>query len=549
MFKIFRIRLLFLRTGRGLNITFTLIGFLLVNWISKHKSLHSFIPSRYRKNGGVISMPERLRLVIEKLGPTFVKFGQILADRPDIISEKLRIELKKLQSNVKPIEHDQAINLIEEQLGNPWSQYFAAIDLTACIGSASIGQVYKARLQSGDDVVVKIQRPDIENKIELDLHLLKYLTQQIIEEYPGLTAIDIIGFVEEFGETLKLEMNYTNEASNILRFGEIFKDCQYCKIPKVYLELCTPRMLVMEYITGLPADNVAGLIAAGLDPVQIAENGTNIMLTMIFKHGFFHADPHAGNLFVQTGNRIALIDFGMVGALKPVQMEFLSGFIMGLATSNARVITDSLLVLCDKKFFADKSDLEFYISDMLSRHGSFSYENMNFSQILNESIKIILRFELKIPGSIYLLLKAIATIEKFGAELDPNISLANLIKPYAETLIKQRYSPSNIAGALYDTLRDYTMLIRDFPAEVNEILYKMKQGKFIHEIHLGDASTLGKSAKSIGATIAIVILLSVLLIGAVAMSIWAQPTWMGNSLFVITTILALWYLSSLILRK
>ncbi|MCW3125462.1 MAG: Ubiquinone biosynthesis monooxygenase UbiB [Bacteroidetes bacterium] len=548
MFGIFRIRLLFLRTGRGLDITFTMLGFFLINWMSGHKSLYSLIPAKYRKNGGVLSMPERLRLVIEKLGPTFVKFGQILADRPDIISEKLRIELKKLQSCVEPIDHDLAKNLIEEQLGGPLEKYFSSLDLSGCIGSASIGQVYRARLLTGEDVVVKIQRPDIENKIELDLHLLRYLTKRIVEEYPGLTAIDIIGFVDEFGNTLKMEMNYTNEASNISRFREIFKNTPYCKIPKVYIEISTPRMLVMEYVTGLPANDVIALRAAGLDPRQVAENGINIMLTMIFKNGFFHADPHAGNLFVQADNRIALIDFGMVGTLKPVQMQFLAGFILGLATSNARIITDSLLTLCDKKFFAEKDDLEFFIHDMLTRHSSFDYEKMNFSQILNESIRIILRFELKIPGSIYLLLKAIATIEKFGAELDPDISLTNLIRPYAEDMVKQRYSPSSIAGEIYDTLRDYTMLIRDFPAEMNEILYKMKQGKFIHEIHMGDASTLGKSAKSIGATVGIIMILGFLFLGSVAMSIWAHPSWMGNVLFGITSVLALWYLSSLLVR-
>ncbi len=489
-----------------------------------------------------MSMPERLRLVIEELGPTFVKFGQILADRPDVVSEKLRVELKKLQSDVEPIDHDSAIRLIENEIGNPIGKYFIDIDSNSCIGAASIGQVYKGRLISGESVVIKIQRPDIENKIELDLHLLKYLAQKLVEEYPGLTAIDIVGFVEEFGETMKLEMNYTNEAANIVRFGEIFKDVPYCKIPRVYIDLCTPRMLVMEYISGLPADNVPLLIEAGLDPKQVAENGTRIMLTMIFKHGFFHADPHAGNLFVQDQNRIALIDFGMVGTLKPVQMQFLAGFILGLATSNARIITDSLLTLCDKKFFAEKDDLEFYIHDMLTRHGSFSYDKMNFSQILNDSIKIILKYELKIPGSIYLLLKAIATIEKFGAELDPHISLPVIIRPYAETLIKQRYSPSSIAGEIYDTIRDYTALIRDFPNEINEILYKMKHGKLIHEIHMSDQAIITKAAKNIGGAVAIALLIGFMFVGAIVMSIWAHPAWIGDVLFAITSVLSLWCL-------
>ncbi len=548
MFKIFHIRLSFLRLGRGMHILATLSGFFIINWLSQHTALRGLIPAKYKRRGSVLSMAERLRLVIEELGPTFVKFGQILADRPDIVSDKLRTELKKLQSNVEPIPHDTAMKLIEEELGSPIERYFSSIGSDACIGSASIGQVYKATLNTGEDVVIKIQRPDIQSKIELDLHLLKYLAQQLVDEYPGLTAIDIVGFVDEFGETLKMEMNYVNEAANVTRFSEIFKDSPFCTIPKVYTELCTPQMLVMEYVTGLPADNVAELVQAGLDPVQVAENGIRIMLIMIFKNGFFHADPHAGNLFVQKDNRIALIDFGMVGTLKPAQMQFLAGFILGLATSNARIITDSLLTLCDKKFFAEKDDLEFYIHDMLTRHGSFHYDQMNFSQILNDSIKIILRYELRIPASIYLLLKTIATIEKFGAQLAPGLSLPAIIRPYAETLVKQRYSPTTIAGEIYDTIRDYGALIRDFPNEINEILYKMKHGKLTHEIHLSDQATLARSARSIGQSIAIVILLSFLFAGSIIMSIWAQPSWIGHVLLGLTSFITLAYLLRLISR-
>ena len=240
-------------------------------------------------------------------------------------------------------------------------------------------------------MVIKIQRPDIEDKIELDLQLLKYLAQQLVEEYPGFAAVDIVGFVQEFGETLRQEMNYVSEAANVVRFGDMFKDVPYCKIPVVYLELCTPRLLIMEYVTGISPNDTAGLIEHGLQPAEIANNGINILLTMIFKYGFFHADPHPGNLFVQENNRIALIDFGMVGSLKPAHMQFLAGFTLGLAKNDARVITEAVLTLCDKKFFADKDDLEFHIHDMLTRHGSFNYEKMNFSHILNESIKIMLK--------------------------------------------------------------------------------------------------------------------------------------------------------------
>jgi ubiquinone biosynthesis protein len=538
MFKVFRIRLYYLRVVRGIYILYTLFSFFIINWMAVRRYTYAMIPRKYKRNGDVKSMPERLRIVIEELGPTFVKFGQIIADRPDIVSEKLRVELKKLQSMAEPIDHDFAMRLIEEELGAPISKYFISVDSNQCIGAASIGQVYKGFLINGDEVVIKIQRPDIEDKIELDLQLLKYLARQLVEEYPGFSAVDIVGFVDEFGETLKQEMNYISEAANIARFDEMFKDVAYCKIPKVYLELCTPRLLILEYITGVSPDSIERLREAGLSPGQIAENGINILLIMIFKHGFFHADPHPGNLFVQKDNRIALIDFGMVGALKPSHMQFLAGFTLGLSRKDARIITDSLLTLCGKKFFADKDDLEFYVNDMLNRHGTFGYEKMNFSHILNESIKVMLKYELKIPASIYLLLKALASIENFGAKLNPSLSLAALIKPYAEELIKKRFSPNSVAHEIFDTIHDYTSLIRDFPAEMNEILFKLKQGKLIAEIHLGEHEVMEKVFKSIGATMAAALLIGFVLAGSIVMSVWGKSPWMGNLMFAVSSFLS-----------
>ena len=549
MFKVFRIHLYYLRFVRGIYILYTLLCFFIINWMAVRRYTYPLIPRKYRRNGDIKSMPERMRIVIEELGPTFVKFGQIIADRPDIVSDKLRVELKKLQSMAEPIDHDFAMTLIEEELGAPISKYFSSVENEQCIGAASIGQVYKGFLITGEEVVIKIQRPDIEEKIELDLQLLKYLAQQLVTEYPGFNAVDIVGFVEEFGETLKQEMNYISEAANVVRFGEIFKDIPYCKIPKVYLEMCTPRLLVLEYVTGVAPDSAAHLVDAGLDPLKIAENGINILMIMIFKHGFFHADPHPGNLFVQPGNRIALIDFGMVGTLKPAHMQFLAGFALGLSRNDARIITDSLLTLCGKKFFADKDDLEFHVTDMLNRHSSLSYERINFSNILNESIKIMLKYELKIPASIYLLLKALATIEAFGSKLNPFLSLSSLIKPYAEELVRKKFSPVNIAHEMFDTVEDYISLVRDFPGEMNEILFKLKQGKLIHEIHLGEHEVMGKVVKSIGAMLAVAFLIGFMLTGSIVMSIWGKSPVLSNMMFAISGFFSLWLLLRLFNRS
>jgi ubiquinone biosynthesis protein len=547
MFKIFRIRQYIARFFRAIDIIFILLGFAIINWMSTKRYLFGLIPKKYKHNGTLKTQPERLRTVIEELGPTFIKFGQILADRPDIISEKLRGELKKLQSTVEPFDHDTAIARIEEELGGDIKKFFKQFDLK-CIGSASIGQVYKGTLLNGEVVVVKIQRPDIEPKIQLDLQILKYLAKELIKEYPGFSAVDIIGLIEEFGDTILKELNYLNEAANAARFADIFKDADYVKIPRVHLELSTDRLLIMEYVDGIPPDDKEALLTAGLDPSQIAINGTTVLLEMIFKNGFFHADPHPGNMFIQENNRIALIDFGMAGSLKAGHMQFLASFILGLATKNATTISESLLTLCDKKFFSDKADLEFMVEDMISRHMTFSYENIHFSQILSESIKIIQKHHLKLPSSIFLLMKALATVEKFGYNLDPDISLPVLIRPYAETLIKEKFSAKQIAGEVYDTLKDYVSLIRDFPSEINEILYRIKQGKITLDINVKEKEIFASGLKQVGGVIAIVLLVGILMAGSVILITRDKEVQGANFMLGASIFFSLWLLLRLFTR-
>jgi len=547
MLRIFRLRLYYLQIIRALTILFILMRHGLINWMSGKRMLRGFVPRRYKRAGVIYTGSERIRMVIEELGPTFIKFGQILADRPDMVSEKLRFELKKLQTSATPFDDDVAIQLIERELGGPIDSFFEFFD-TTCIGSASIGQVYKGVLINGEEVIIKIQRPYIETKIKLDLYLLKFIARRAVKEYPGLAAMDIVGFVEEFEVTLMQELDYYNEASNAVRFAEMFRDVPHCKIPRVYLELSTRKLMIMEYVYGISPDDIDRIDGEGLNRKEIAENGTHILLKMILKHGFFHADPHAGNLFVQYGNRIAIIDFGMVGSLKPAHMNFLASFTLGMAFMNARMVSEALLTLCGKKFFPEREDLEFSVQEMMNRHGHLPYDKMNFSAILNDCIQIMLRYQLRLPSSIYLLLKALATIEKFGYNLDPNISLPTILRPYAEELVQQKFSLKNVAGDIYDVVKDYMALIRDFPAEVNEILYRIKEGKLVHDIQIKDSTPFVKSAREFGRIVSIALILGFMLAGSAIMIVWGKQVWIGNIMFAVSSVFALWVLLRLFFK-
>ena len=354
------------------------IGSILVKHGFKEMISHTFLGRRIRKrrirqHKPVYTTQERLRLTIEDLGPTYIKFGQILADRPDILSERFRKELKKLQTNALPFDDHLAIRLIEDELGAEIKDVFSEFN-PHCIASASIGQVYTGRLKNGKDVVIKIRRPNIDQKIKLDLYLMRYLAKKLALEYPEMAAINIVGVVDEFGESIFKELNYYNEATNILRFRDIFKDNPRIYIPHVDMKHTTHRMLIMERIFGMSPDDPLQLKAAGLDPVQIALNGAEALLIMVFKEGFFHADPHAGNLFILPGNRVAFIDFGMVGALRPREMDFLANLSIGFARRDPIGLADSMIRLCDQRFFDQRDDLIFSLQQMIKRFSQLPIE-------------------------------------------------------------------------------------------------------------------------------------------------------------------------------
>lgn len=547
MFGFLKLHNFFLKLFRGVNILYIVIGYFSVNWLSGKKLLKFLIPKRYKHKGIVLSPQERLKMMLEKLGPTFIKFGQILADRPDIISEKLRTELKKLQTSVKPFDHDLAVTMIENELSAPITHVFKSFDFE-CIGSASMGQVYKAVLKGGEPVVVKIQRPHIKEKINLDLQILEYLAHRISQEYPEFIVMNLEGIIQEFGETLRNELNYFNEAANARRFEEMFRDIDYCKIPVVYEDLSTSKLLVMEYIEGISPDNKEELISNGLDPIVVASNGVEVFLKMIFEHGFFHADPHAGNMFILPGNRIGLIDFGMVGALKPSQMEFLAKFVRAIDSKDAGMMSEAILILNTNTKFREREDLEFSLDEMLKKYKSIPYDKMKVSQIMDECFRIIRKYGIKIPGGIFLLIKSIATIEKVGLNLDPDISISNHLRPYAIALVKKQYSLPRIAKAFFKSIKKYVELGKSLPDEISEILYNIKSGKMTHDIRLDSPDLVTKTIKQAGKTIALAILISFLIAGSAYMRVKGTGGFVVDCVFFLSIFYAVTMVAKLFTR-
>lgn len=469
---------------------------------------------RMRQDKPVYTTEERLRLTIEDLGPTYIKFGQILADRPDVVSERFRSELKKLQSRALPFDDQLAMNLIEDELNAPIEKVFATFDQT-CMASASIGQVYAATLLDGSPVVVKIRRPKIEQKIKLDLYLMRFLAAKLAKNYPEMAAINIVGVVDEFGESILRELDYNNEAANILRFQQMFVNDPTVYIPKVYLNYTSRRLLVMERVTGITPDDPTVLKANGLDTQQIALNGANALLTMILRYGFFHADPHAGNIFIMPDNVIAFIDFGMVGVLTPRDMNFLANISLGFVRRDPAMIADSLITLCSVRFFKMRDELIFSLQQMTAQYSHVPIDKLDYAGMIQQCINLITKYSLQIPNGIFMLVKSLATIQKVAEKLDPDIPFTPLITPYAKDVIMNRFAPRKLAGELYQTLKNYANLALNLPNDISEILYKLKQGEIRHNIRFENSDALQKAVRNVGFRMAYAIILVGLFIGSV----------------------------------
>ena len=533
---IFRVNRLFRSIIRLISILLIISKHGLRNGINNNRFLRRIVDP---KGKNLTTRAERLRLMIEDLGPTFVKFGQIVADRPDLVSEQLRNELKKLQTSAKPFDNAQAWRIMEEELGDPIHEVFEQLDHTP-IASASIAQVYRGKLRSGETVAVKVQRPHIKQKITVDLVLMKVLAEQVVKSYPELASFNVIEFVEDFGNIMKKELDFSNEASNMMRFSEMFKYDDYCYIPKVFSHFSTQKVLVMEFVTGVEPDAKDELIAKGFDTKQIALNGTQIILKMIMKHGFFHADPHAGNLLIRDNNQVVLLDHGMTASLKPAQIQALINFMLGFARQDTHRITKALLALLNINFYKDHADLEFEVGELIHKYSYIPYEKVDISGLMADTFKVILRHGLKVPTNLYMLLKTLGTIQKFAETLGADISLINMIEPFAKEKIKEKFSFDAIVNKVMNSAEDYLYIVDRLPDDLKEIINNLRKGTLKHEINFREDSFTNKALRQNFNRRAFVFIIGLLLICATLLMIYQPESGGIKVLFYSTAAILIW---------
>ncbi len=432
---------------------------------------------RVKKNKKIeeISRWDRIRMALEELGPTFIKLGQFASNRPDILPADLITALEKLQDSVPPFSETDALKTIEEELGKPVSEIFCTFNETP-FASASIAQVHKATLKNGQEVAVKVQRPRISEQIVTDIEIMYNLASLLEKHVQGMDVFNPTQLVDEFAGAIRKELDFNIEALHIDHFARNFKGDPYICIPKVYHDLTTRKVITTEFIHGIKITNVNELREAGIDPRETASRGASLVLKQIFVHGFFHADPHAGNLLVKEGNIICFLDLGMTGILTPTSREWLGSLIVGIANRDPQRIVKTLYDMSNQRI-ENRTDLEYEIAELVQEYASRPLSMINIGEVLNRLSRLLVVHRLRVIPGFYLLVKAMVTMEGIGYKLDPDFNMMEHLEPFARKLVQEQFGFANLAREGADTLQDIFFLIRDLPSEARDILQLMKAGK------------------------------------------------------------------------
>jgi ubiquinone biosynthesis protein len=494
---------------------------------------------------------ERVRLAMEELGPTYVKLGQVLSTRPDLIPVDFIHELAKLQDEVPPFPFEDVHRIITRELGDAPDAIFKHFDETPQ-ASASIGQVHRAVLKDGDQVAVKVQRPGIKKTIEVDLEIMLHLATLMERHIEEIAFYRPVRIVEEFAKTLEREIDYTFEASNMERVAGYFLSDMTVYIPKLYRELTTPKVLTAEFIDGIKISETQQLEAAGLDRAEITRRGAHIMLRQVFEIGFFHGDPHPGNLFVLPENVICLLDFGMVGSVdrqtREDFVELVDAVVHRHETRTAQVLLK--LTTWDEK--PNMRSFEKDVADFMGRHLYRPLEEIHFGRLLQHLLELASQNRLIIPPDIFLMMKTLAAVEGVARMLDPRFDIFATAAPFIKQVKIARFHPRRLTDDFLRLSTDLLEFVQQFPAELLDITRQVRQQKFVLSVELKGLTTMLETHDQISNRVSFAIIIAGLIIGSSIIVVAnIPPLFYGISLigiivFIIGAVMGLWLLVAII---
>ncbi len=511
------------------------------------------ISKKRRERVEKLTRAERIRMALEELGPTYIKLGQTLSTRPDLVPVDFVQELSKLQDDVPPRPFSDVKEIIEAELDLPLEELFDFFDETP-LATASIGQVHRARLKDGEVIAVKVQHSGIRKIIEVDLEIMLHLATLMERHIEEISLHRPVKIVEEFARTLEKEIDYTSEALNIERFAQQFLDDSTIYVPKVFRDLTTTRVLTMEFIDGIKVSEIDQIENADIDKEIVNDRGAALFLRQVFDHCFFHADPHPGNIFVLPNNVICLLDFGMVGIIDRNTREDFVDLIDSVVNQDESKATQTLLKLTDQDTEPDIRFLEKEVAEFMGQHCYKPLKDIEIGKLFQNMFELASRHRLRIPPDIFLMLKAFGTIEGVALMLDPEFDMIAKTAPFVEEVKRARFHPDRIANDVIKMASEMLKFIQQFPKDILDIARLVRQQKLSFKLDHRGFETMLSTHDQISNRISFSIVIAALIIGSALIVISnIPPLFYGISLigiigFLAAAIMGIWLLIA-ILKK
>ncbi len=492
----------------------------------------------------------RFRTLLAELGPTFTKLGQLLSTRPDLLPAHWVEELETLQDDCPPVAMAEVREEIERGLGRSVEELFATLD-EAPLASASIAQVHLATTHAGARVVVKVQRPRIRDRIESDLALLYYLAtalEAVVEETGVYTPT---GIIEEFDRTVHEELDFANEARNATAMAEAARGREFLVIPRVHPELSSSTVLTLDYVEGTRMSEVTA--EAGFDLEQIAKNVIEAAFRQLFEDGLFHGDPHPGNVLVLPGNRIALLDFGLVGRLTRAQQEALVTMIVAVALRDPDTVARVINRIGVPDAHTPIAEFRDDIGHILERYIGLKLDEIRTATLLRDLLDLAVRHRIRIPKEYAVLAKASITIEGMIRRLYPKLDVLEVGLPYAKELLLSRFNPGDASSTIMKSLLKFQSLAEDVPSQLTQILVDLEGGKFRVNVHSADVERVGAHIRTIGVMLFLGMLAAGLTVGGLVVLAVGGRTWLGagalGAALALSSVAALYHVATLRMRK
>jgi ubiquinone biosynthesis protein len=424
-----------------------------------------------------LSQAQRLRLAMEELGPTFIKLGQLLSTRPDVLGSAYIHEFSKLQDKVPGFSFEEVNAQIQRELGYPAEELFAEFSTTP-LAAASIAQVHRGKLRSGEEVVFKVRRPGIVKIVETDIDVLMGLAYLIEQHIPTVALYDPVGLVKEFRRSIMRELNFTREGRTVDRFAVNFAESETVYTPKIFWDYTGDIVLTMEYVDGIKISALEELTAQGYDLKEVASRGADAFLKQVLDFGLFHADPHPGNVFILPDQVICMLDYGMVGRLGQDLKDQLIDLLQALLNRDVDKIISQLLYSGELTDDSDIKNLRRDLHDFIEDYYDIVLQDIKVGKLLSEFIEILTHHRIHFPADFMILAKALVIMEGVGRQLDPEFNMINHMRPYVNKLVFERFSPKNISEQAGRIVQAYSSLAKNLPQDIKEFVNRLNRNKF-----------------------------------------------------------------------